>query len=267
MCHPDHLDFMRHHDQFGNGYASDGGFIGEATESWRLWALHELPFYGVDLPLFAYELHRTGPGEHDFGTFKVRRRNCEVLYDVACKNCGVLYDVTVHTFQQEMKKKKTASKIFAKSELPFWDAGGVELPFWEMQRKLLSLKGERMHPWARKLPVNAPSRTDAPITHKVTSGCTLLDWMHPPATWMHPEFEKGRHGCTLMAVEGKYGCIQTLVDTSFFNVRMHPQDVWIVIFWGEKAALSTSKLGKLGSGFFLAEPQLGHGSHHSSATY
>ncbi|KAJ7712101.1 hypothetical protein B0H16DRAFT_1479745 [Mycena metata] len=81
--------WMRHPDQFGNGYTSDGGFIGEATESWGSWALRELPFYGVDLPLFAYELHRTGPGEHDFdlsieGTFQVRRKNCGVLYDVAC---------------------------------------------------------------------------------------------------------------------------------------------------------------------------------------
>ncbi|KAJ7738188.1 hypothetical protein B0H16DRAFT_1465948 [Mycena metata] len=72
MCHPDHLDLMCHPDKFGNGYASDGSFIGEATESWGWWgswALCKLPFYGVDLPLFAYELHRTGPGEHDFCLF------------------------------------------------------------------------------------------------------------------------------------------------------------------------------------------------------
>ncbi|KAJ7699146.1 hypothetical protein B0H16DRAFT_1484264 [Mycena metata] len=231
MPHPDHLDFMRHPDQFISGYASDGGFIGEATESWRSWALRELPFYGVD-------------------------------------------------------EKKPASQFFAKSELPFWDTGGVELPFWEMQQKLRSLKGERMHPWVKEL-------SDAPITHKVTSGCTLLDWMHPPATRMHPEFKKGipdaptmflpqTYECIhrkawmhpldapRMAIEGKYGCIQTLVDTSFFNVRMHPQDVWIDIFWEGSynvSTLSMSKLGKLGSGFFLAEPQLGRGSHHSSATY
>ncbi|KAJ7726639.1 hypothetical protein B0H16DRAFT_1735569 [Mycena metata] len=54
---------------------ADGGFIGEANESWGSWALRELPFYGVDLPLYAYELHRTGPGQHDFdlsieGTFQ-----------------------------------------------------------------------------------------------------------------------------------------------------------------------------------------------------
>ncbi|KAJ7751659.1 hypothetical protein B0H16DRAFT_1724014 [Mycena metata] len=89
MRHPNHLDFMCHPTQFGNGYPSDGGFIGKATESWGSWALHELPFYGVGLPPFAYELHCTGLGEHDFdlsieGTFQVRRKSCGVLYDVAC---------------------------------------------------------------------------------------------------------------------------------------------------------------------------------------
>ncbi|KAJ7770720.1 hypothetical protein B0H16DRAFT_1452135 [Mycena metata] len=166
MRHPDHLDFMRHPDQFGNGYASDGDFIGEATESWRSWALRELPFYGVDLPLFAYELHRTGPGEHDFdfsieGTFKVRRKNCGVLYDVLASSSGKRVNLqlrgVLHTFQQEMKKQ-AASKFFAESELPFWDAGGVESPFWEMQRKLLSLKGER---------------------HRGYPGCQKWLWMHP----------------------------------------------------------------------------------------
>ncbi|KAJ7724523.1 hypothetical protein B0H16DRAFT_1472375 [Mycena metata] len=87
MCHPDHLDFMRHPNQFSNGYASNGCFIGEATESWGRSVVCELPFYGVDLPLFAYELHRTSPGQHDFdlsieGTFQVRRKNYGVLYDV-----------------------------------------------------------------------------------------------------------------------------------------------------------------------------------------
>ncbi|KAJ7712331.1 hypothetical protein B0H16DRAFT_1479521 [Mycena metata] len=187
MRHPDHLDFMRHPDQFGNRYTSDGGFIGEATESWGSWALRELPFYGVDLPLFTYELHRTGPGQHDFdlsieGTFQVRRKNYGVLYDVLDGgfrlNMNFLYwffalqykflsklpfferlalssgkrkegelpvaRCSTYVSTRNEKKKKIASKNFAKSELPFWDAGGVESPFWEMQRKLLSFEGREV---------------------------------------------------------------------------------------------------------------------------
>ncbi|KAJ7729137.1 hypothetical protein B0H16DRAFT_1470121 [Mycena metata] len=108
MRHPDHLDFMRHPDQFGNGYASDGRFIGKATESWGRSVVRELPFYGVDFPLFAYELHRTGPGEHDIdlsieGTFQVRRKNCWVLYDVLALSSGERTNFqsrgVLHTFQ------------------------------------------------------------------------------------------------------------------------------------------------------------------------
>ncbi|KAJ7735212.1 hypothetical protein B0H16DRAFT_1765444 [Mycena metata] len=85
MRHPEHLEIRHHQGQF----RSDGGFIGEATESWGDWVFMELPFYGVDLPLAEYEDH----DDHDVyvaidATFQMARR----------KNVGVFYDVYVITF-------------------------------------------------------------------------------------------------------------------------------------------------------------------------
>ncbi|KAJ7713873.1 hypothetical protein B0H16DRAFT_1478351 [Mycena metata] len=156
MRHPDHLDFMCHPDQFGNGYTSDGGFIGEATESWGRGpyaSSHSMvstsPYSRMSfIALARVNMTSTCQSkEHSRSDARTARSSMMFLLEtpfferlaLSSERANIQSRGVLHTFQQEMKKK-IAPKNFAKSELPFWDAG-VECPNWETATKLWSERG------------------------------------------------------------------------------------------------------------------------------